>query len=336
MELTWLKKSEIPLFQAFIKKHWNANHIFAFEDTVFRFQHQEKGVPNLHYCIAKQGNDIVGIQGIIPLSIYDVQLPKNQLFLTLWKALEDRGVAMGLSIYRTICKEYEPEFIGVIGLNTKVIPFYEIEGYVIGEMDHHVLLVPDIEYRIADAPSDVSLPPVNGDAKCVPLLKEDLLNLSLETLFENQFPTKSTTYFIHRYLEHPVYTYMLWGIYREEVLEGLLVGRFVNEKGSKALRIIDFAGPDILISSCGTALLEILQSEGAEYADMYSNGLESLFLTTAGFINKAKYEALIVPNHFEPFEQQNKKLIFAHKSLGDKKVRLFKGDGDQDRPNLIL
>ena len=39
----------------------------------------------------------------------------------------------------------------------------------------------------------------------------------------------------------------------------------------------------------------------------------------------------IVPNHFEPFERRNATVRFALKS--ERPAVLFKGDGDQDRPN---
>jgi len=38
-----------------------------------------------------------------------------------------------------------------------------------------------------------------------------------------------------------------------------------------------------------------------------------------------------VPDHFEPFERRNAPIRFALKT--DRPAVLFKGDGDQDRPN---
>jgi hypothetical protein len=52
----------------------------------------------------------------------------------------------------------------------------------------------------------------------------------------------------------------------------------------------------------------------------------------AGFIPVNPSGGDIVPDHFEPFEQRNAPIRFAIKT--DRPVVIFKGDGDQDRPNV--
>jgi hypothetical protein len=42
---------------------------------------------------------------------------------------------------------------------------------------------------------------------------------------------------------------------------------------------------------------------------------------------------LIIPNYFEPFEQKNVKIELAYKA--DFPYVAFKGDSDQDRPNIL-
>ena len=56
----------------------------------------------------------------------------------------------------------------------------------------------------------------------------------------------------------------------------------------------------------------------------------------SGFINRKGVNNLIVPGHFEPFEMKNVEIAFGYKNLIPKTpVRLFKGDGDVDRPSKI-
>jgi len=51
-------------------------------------------------------------------------------------------------------------------------------------------------------------------------------------------------------------------------------------------------------------------------------------------LNRKKIKNLIIPNYFEPFKRINIDLNYAYKDLKkDSPVRLFKADGDQDRPN---
>jgi hypothetical protein len=42
----------------------------------------------------------------------------------------------------------------------------------------------------------------------------------------------------------------------------------------------------------------------------------------------------IIPNYFEPFVAENIDIYFF--SNTNEKVYIFKGDGDQDRPNFII
>ena len=43
---------------------------------------------------------------------------------------------------------------------------------------------------------------------------------------------------------------------------------------------------------------------------------------------------IIIPNYFEPFLKKNIKIyFFIDRSLEDSRIIIFKGDGDQDRPN---
>ena len=57
-------------------------------------------------------------------------------------------------------------------------------------------------------------------------------------------------------------------------------------------------------------------------------------MKSSGFklINQNSNE-LIIPNYFNPYLQKNIQIYFFVDSKDIDKVILFKGDGDQDRPN---
>ena len=83
-------------------------------------------------------------------------------------------------------------------------------------------------------------------------------------------------------------------------------------------------------------ILVMLEEYDAEYIDLYSHGVQIELLEQAGFINRKKVNNLIIPNYFEPFEQKNIDLTFAYKTIQTlPPVRLFKADGDQDRPQRL-
>ena len=85
-------------------------------------------------------------------------------------------------------------------------------------------------------------------------------------------------------------------------------------------------------------LIFLLKENKAEYVDFYSYGLSVDLIQKAGFINRKKIKSLIIPGYFEPYEKKNVDIRFGYKiSQSQRKipVRLFKGDGDVDRPNAI-
>lgn len=74
----------------------------------------------------------------------------------------------------------------------------------------------------------------------------------------------------------------------------------------------------------------------AEYVDFYNIGIKEISSTTSGFIKRDSTSEVIIPNYFEPFEKKNIDLGYAYKCDNNFNFCIFKGDSDQDRPNLIL
>ena len=69
---------------------------------------------------------------------------------------------------------------------------------------------------------------------------------------------------------------------------------------------------------------------GAEYIEFIHYGLNKRLLKNAGFI-KLNEKKLIMPIYFQPFINENIDIYFF--SSKNQKLKLFMGDGDQDRPN---
>ena len=64
-------------------------------------------------------------------------------------------------------------------------------------------------------------------------------------------------------------------------------------------------------------------------------GIEKKAFYISGFKLIEDIENLIIPNYFEPLIFENKDILFAYKKVGNIKFNIFKGDGDQDRPNIL-
>lgn len=332
-----LAHQEFPRFQEFIKDHWEKDHLFVKETSIFDWQH--KGPHDYHYMVAKQGKAIIGVQGIIPQSQFDSQLPKTQIFLTLWKVLENRGVGIGLRLYKNILKEYMPEFIAGIGMNPRLVLFHKWQGFKVGKMDHHVFLSPYVvDFKIARVPK-MPKPQLKKKKPLISfqkITKRQLQNLDTKELYLHQLPLKSDIYIQNRYMNHPVYKYEVYSISKDNKLQALCIIRPVFKDNLVVLRFVDFMGPNEAFALLYDFVVSLLKTYNAEYMDLYSYGIPSTLIQEAGFINREKIKGLIIPNYFEPFERKNVDIIFDYKSSqAHYPVRLFKADSDQDRPNQV-
>lgn len=344
MVIELLAHQELKKFQEFIKEYWREDHLFAKETSVFDWQHKELRAYN---CMAaKQGGNLVGVFGFIPLSHFDNNLPKNQIFFSLFRVLEDKGIGIGFRLYKNVLKECKPEFIAGIGANPRMVSFHKWQGFEVDTMDHHVVLSPDVkEFKIAKVPETLNFRPINlpdGSRRKKPTIsfqkitEAQLKDLDTKDLYSHQRPLKSDGYIKNRFINHPVYKYEVYAISKDNILQALCVIRPVFKNNSVVLRFVDFMGPNEVFSSLQDFVLYLLRTYNAEYIDLYSYGVPSILLQAAGFINRKKVENLIVPNYFEPFERKNAEIICAYKSSQTyPSVRLFKADGDQDRPNQI-
>ena len=116
----------------------------------------------------------------------------------------------------------------------------------------------------------------------------------------------------------------------------LCILRKISFNNSNVLRFVDYIGSNENFIHLNNFLMFLITKCNAEYLDFYSYGIPEKNILKAGFINRYRTAGLIVPNYFEPFEMKNVDLNFAFKfSNKYTKVRLFKADSDQDRPNKI-
>ena len=138
--------------------------------------------------------------------------------------------------------------------------------------------------------------------------------LNTKDLYLHQTPIKSNTYIKNRFLNHPVYKYKVYAIFKKDRILALCVIRPILHEGITVLRIVDFIGANKSFALLSDFILAMLKEYDAEYIDLYSHGVQLELLKQAGFINREKVEGLVIPNYFEPFEQKNIDLKFAYKT----------------------
>jgi hypothetical protein len=206
-------------------------------------------------------------------------------------------------------------------------------GFKTGRLKQYYRLCEVAEYKIAKI-----------NEKIIPIIKEcpyvsikqsntflELKIDSTEKLFTPyNVPFKSKEYIAKRYFNHPAYEYMVYTVHEgAKKADAAIVLRIQECNFSKALRVIDVLGDYTELGKVTQCIENLAMQIGAEYIDMYEFGLDESMLLEAGWLEVGKDEN-IIPNYFAPYMQCN---VDINISTTDENIVLFKGDGDQDRPN---
>ena len=330
-----LAHCDLSKFQNFIKNYWYKDHIFAHEGSLFDWEH--KGTKDYHCIVAKQKGELIGVFPVIPLNHFDKHLPKNQIFTSLIAVIEEKGIGIGLRLVNFFRKEYQPMFVAAIGINSNMVPFHKWQKCKVGKMSHHVILSPYLkEFVIAKVPASLKL---KSRKKKIPVFfkeinENDLISLDTKGLYSHQCPVKSNRYIINRFMKHPMYHYAVYALLKDDKVQAICIIRPIVIDESVVLRFVDFIGPNEVFLLIHDFALDLLKRYKAEYLDIYTHGVPHKLIEKGGFLNRGKIKNLIIPNHFEPFERKNVDIMYAYKNLIPfTSVRLFKADGDQDRPS---
>lgn len=334
--------ADVPDVLAFLEAHWKPGHIFTRDRELFDWQYARQDRPG-EYTIAlarqNESGELVGMLGYLPTRRFDPSLADNNaIWLALWKVREDVAGPIGLQLLNDVTRGERHTSIGVIGFQPTAAAIYTALKFQLGELRHYVLPNPDVsafELASFERRPDRPVPDTNLTAVAVDgtTFSATVAGLDIGSR-DQQLPHKTPAYFRSRYLQHPRYRYEAFVLRSDDRPVGLLATRLAAHRGRRALRVVDFVGADDLVPALGRLILDQVRRYGAEYADIINWGIDSALFEAAGFSSIDPVGPDIVPNHFEPFERRNAPVRFALKA--DRPVVLFKGDGDQDRPNQLL
>ena len=322
--IRFAKIEDIDKIMQFINDEWKQNHILARDKSFFEYMYVIDGKVN--FVISSDNNETInGILGFIP---YDKKY--EQISFAVWKALRSVDGMVGMALLNFIEKELRPNIITTPGINAKTtIPIYRFLGYEVGKMKHYYRIVPRENYKIAVIH--------NTEVKNV-LLKTDIIfkeiNLfedykNFDIMFEKEAIKKEFWYIERRYFSHPIYKYRCFLLQRKNEKPLVIIVREQEINTNKCLRVVDMLGNYSMLLDATNAIDSILKKEGYEYIDCYVSGVEKQIFMDAGW-NDVDDTNDIIPNYFAPFEQTN---IDIYYSCKPKNMVIFRGDGDQDRPN---
>lgn len=324
-------EADIPKIRQFIKENWNENHIFVQSEKFFRYMLcNERGV-NVIIAMDEK-NNIYGMEGC---TFYNSSETPDSSGM-MWRCLKTSDVMLGIDIDKFMQTYQNQRFHFGVGCNpdTTLKITKKLYKHLVGKMDHFYRLNPEIsQYRIAKVGAVNILDGHSTDKSLKKIKSEnELRNVLTDEVLKKYIPYKDINYIVHRYINHPTYEYDIYGIDNGSDMDAVLITRTVEYENSTAIKIIDYIGDSSEISGLAKAFDELMIKQNSEYIDIYSVGISEEELNSAGLIRLECNDSNIIPNYFEPFLQQNVDIYYTAPYLEG--VKLFRGDADQDRPNV--
>ena len=321
--------SDVPRIIEFIRQHWRQTHYFVNHPDFFLYHYASQDDRLCFYIAETPGHSITGILGYLDYASGEME---HDVILSLWKVKNTSDPSLGIKMLETLKRELRPRVLACTGINEKTIPIYKFLRYTTGKMTSYVYPNRNIDrYKILSGALPSAPPLIHADVN-VWLRKIDPKELAerYKTLASTARPYKSVDFIRHRFSRHPVFKYEFWCA-EIETASIIFVIRRIESQGSAIVRIADIFGDHALLARLSRAFQKLLDETQAEYLELVQCGVADATLKAGGFVPVDEHADLVMPIYFQPFERRNIDIFyFASHSEG---LRLFLGDGDQDRPN---
>ncbi|MCH5265258.1 MAG: hypothetical protein J1F02_05115 [Lachnospiraceae bacterium] len=323
---------DIPRIMKHIDEDWKKGHIMGNDRKMFEFQHVRNG--EVFYIIAEDDTTgkIYASMGYMPMAEGDGACMSSMMIRAL-KNPEERMLGEEMArffeanmgcrnlISPGIMKRYAKALAALsdnVGMMEHYYRLGKRESFVVARINHYER--PDIKK------TGVVLEPLET-------AEQFRSNVDLDEIAKD-CPRRSMNYIEHRYYEHPYFSYRVYGLRLNGQLKSAIVMREENVSGAKVLRIVDFFGRDEDLAFAGESFDQLIEEGDYEYIDFYCYGIEGTILRDAGFVRREEKDTNIIPNYFAPFVQENIEIFFYtwHKD----KIHVYRGFGDQDRPNHVI
>ncbi len=313
---------------AFMRAHWDVRHPLLELPDFFDYYYRPKD-GSLRFLLAEADGRLAALAGFLPASAG----PGADVWVSLWVA-DPAAKGAGLELMAAL-----PGILGCRGLACNNIrpetrPFYHFLGYTTGRVGHFYRLAKKEAYALARV-AKPDIPLVGGGAALTLLPNESALAASGFVPPAQANPYKDLWYIARRYYAFPRQSYEVYAAAPPgEAPFGLLCTRIVPAAGATVLRIADYIGPAARLPELGAAIQSLMDAAGAEYAECYCAGISPQTMRAAGFAQRSEGSADVVPNYLSPPLWQNTEYYYFTSRPGH--FTLFRADGDQDRPNIIV
>lgn len=332
MEIRLAKYAEKQEILNFINENWKKNHVFVRWPELFDDYHRNGDM--LNYVIAVENGKIYGVCGFI----YANHEKQPDVWVALWKVIPSGIPSLGMDIINSLKEFLNYRVLSCCGIKKEVKKLYEFMGLQTGTLKHFYRLNKNCSYHIAvvfdntqpdyAASDEAELVHIHSEKEFSEVIKYE------KNMYYMVQPWKDQDYLIQKYFHNIAYQYFVYAIRTSQgTADAVIVTKIVETNDSKAMRIVDFLGNEVVLGLCGKALEELMCHYNCEYIDFYEYGLSDSVLQRLGMKELDENDNNIIPNYFEPFEQNNVEIHFFTSQTDQ--FRMFKADGDQERPNFV-
>ena len=295
----------------------------------------------LQFVLAERGGELLAVAGYILAN--SCQTP--DVWVSVWVAKKGEN-GVGLELMNAIPRLTGARVVACNNIRPNTCVLYHFLGWQAQRLPHYYRLAkrdsaadyrlcrPAVPEGVDPAAFAPEILPVHGDLM-LDHVSTDIRLRGLGMPATPHTPRKDLSYLSRRYFSFPHLRYDVWSVSEAGSLLAYLVTRVVNsgEHGEiPVLRIVDFIGEDSILPRIGSAIDQLMEKAGAEYADCYCAGVPGEVFAAAGFSERKEGDKTIIPNYLTPPLYDNTDYYYFTNQ--PENFVMFKADGDQDRPNL--
>lgn len=319
---------DIPDIMRFMDEHWKPGNILAKDQDFFEWQFLDGDKLNIFLGRDEDDGKIYGIMGAV---VYN-STPNPDVSGCTWQVVKSSNPMLGLDLSEYMYNQLHVRYCCAAGLSQKAVQINALLGAVITEMDHYYRLADRSDYRIARVVNKI-IPEIEDTGYSLETVNtvEEMQEIISEESLAALIPGKDYGYIAKRYFGHPIYHYDIWKIVDDKgVSRSVLITRDEFMQDSRVCEIIDHYGRPEDLGKITSALDRLMEEREYEFVDVYSFGIPVEIYEQGGFVRCGADSENIIPNYFHPFVQENITLKMVDPMLAG--LRMFRGDGDQDRP----
>lgn len=319
---------DIPDIMRFMDEHWKPGNILAKNREFFEWQFLDGEKLNMFIGVDEECGKIYGMIGAV---VYNKR-QKPDISGCTWQVIKSDNPTLGLDLSEYMKKQLDWRFDFGAGLSKKAVRINKLMGRVVIEMDHYYRLADRDDYKIARI-EDKVIPAAERTGYTLDRIYsvEEMKQIVPEETLADRILRKDYEYIEKRYFRHPVFQYDIWKISDGKgTAHSVLITRDEIMQDRSVCEIIDHYGEMEDLGKIACALDDLMNKNGYEFVDVYSYGIPVEIYEKGGFVRCDENSINIIPNYFHPFVQENISLKLVDPML--KEARLFRGDGDQDRP----